>query len=579
MFADMPPLSRRGASPYDNWSNCRPPTDLQLYMYRAGTELVASSQSADGMYINGPAGRMSRIIRISNFVPFTSSFKFTSTYNFIDSQIFSIFFACDCDTMHSPFFFASLLLLLFHPTTCHASTQPQDLMLAESPASEPDQERCQFGSKLYRVGDLWKPNLGEGLGVQACMLCTCVKSRPKSGPHVSRIKCRNIQQQCPLPNCAKPIFSAESCCPLCAGQSNVEIEKQLFQAHLLSTSSRTVKPPAKRHPSSSRRSSRWSSLRLLRSSPAEMNQLRVSGKQSGYQQDADDNHISPDPVESSKCYHQGRMMDEGSQWRPADELCSMCYCQVIFVQIFFCFKWVILHLLIVFSLSSSSSCPFCSRRFIQRGKVKCEQESCPVLPCSNSQNVAGQCCPVCPLESETRVNQKHGCFFEGDQRFHLAGSSWHPFLPPFGYETCALCTCSAATLAITCRRTESCPKLHCHESEALLERPTDCCKKCPVTAFRSDHNYELIHGMSKLSADEPHTNPIRPQSPSVSGGCLQKGQKYENGQRWHPMLQPFGQIKCVACQCTNGLVRCERIKNCLTKWYLPFCCRKSFFLM
>ena len=33
------------------------------------------------------------------------------------------------------------------------------------------------------------------------------------------------------------------------------------------------------------------------------------------------------------------------------------------------------------------------------------------------------------------------CWFEGDKQFHLAGSKWHPYIPPWGFSRCALCTC------------------------------------------------------------------------------------------------------------------------------------------
>ncbi len=33
---------------------------------------------------------------------------------------------------------------------------------------------------------------------------------------------------------------------------------------------------------------------------------------------------------------------------------------------------------------------------LQRGRVKCEQELCPKLNCSNQTTVIGSCCPICP---------------------------------------------------------------------------------------------------------------------------------------------------------------------------------------
>ena len=38
--------------------------------------------------------------------------------------------------------------------------------------------------------------------------------------------------------------------------------------------------------------------------------------------------------------------------------------------------------------------------------------------------------------------ESRGCYFEGDKQYHAYGSMWHPYLPPFGYMLCTLCTCS-----------------------------------------------------------------------------------------------------------------------------------------
>jgi hypothetical protein len=40
-------------------------------------------------------------------------------------------------------------------------------------------------------------------------------------------------------------------------------------------------------------------------------------------------------------------------------------------------------------------------------------------------------------ESNTSITR--GCFLAG--QFYPAGKSWHPYLPPNGFELCAVCTC------------------------------------------------------------------------------------------------------------------------------------------
>lgn len=41
-----------------------------------------------------------------------------------------------------------------------------------------------------------------------------------------------------------------------------------------------------------------------------------------------------------------------------------------------------------------------------------------------------------------------GCYFEGDQKMHAPGTTWHPFVPPFGYIKCAVCTCKVKHTSI-----------------------------------------------------------------------------------------------------------------------------------
>lgn len=36
-----------------------------------------------------------------------------------------------------------------------------------------------------------------------------------------------------------------------------------------------------------------------------------------------------------------------------------------------------------------------------------------------------------------------GCTLAG--QFHLPGASWHPYLPPVGFDTCAVCTCDVSS--------------------------------------------------------------------------------------------------------------------------------------
>jgi chordin len=49
-------------------------------------------------------------------------------------------------------------------------------------------------------------------------------------------------------------------------------------------------------------------------------------------------------------------------------------------------------------------------------------------------------------------SSRQGCHFEGDQKFHPAGSRWHPYLPPFGFSKCAVCVCDVSRLTISIKK-------------------------------------------------------------------------------------------------------------------------------
>lgn len=77
---------------------------------------------------------------------------------------------------------------------------------------------------------------------------------------------------------------------------------------------------------------------------------------------------------------------------------------------------------------------------------------------------------------ETNSTLARGCKL-GEQ-FYKAGSSWHPFLAGFGFDTCAVCTCDTIALEISCPRTQ-CPPLNCSEKIAYRQDKKACCKRCP----------------------------------------------------------------------------------------------------
>uniref|UniRef100_T1K4R0 VWFC domain-containing protein n=1 Tax=Tetranychus urticae TaxID=32264 RepID=T1K4R0_TETUR len=155
----------------------------------------------------------------------------------------------------------------------------------------------------------------------------------------------------------------------------------------------------------------------------------------------------------------------------------------------------------------------------------------------------------------TLDNQAQGCFFDGDQKFHLAGSQWHPYIPPFGFDRCSVCTCLPETLTITCKQSITCPALTCSPEEAYRENASDCCKKCP----------NIIQVKSIDAGDELSDQSLGPRVKSanelvLAGGCIFNERVYPNGDEWHPYVAPFGEMRCVKCHCKNKTIKCGRIK-------------------
>uniref|UniRef100_T1JBK0 VWFC domain-containing protein n=1 Tax=Strigamia maritima TaxID=126957 RepID=T1JBK0_STRMM len=228
------------------------------------------------------------------------------------------------------------------------------------------------------------------------------------------------------------------------------------------------------------------------------------------------NHITE---ETYKCFYEGKFFEDGSQWTSQHDSCMMCSCR--------------------------------------RDRVSCDPVICPKPQCNDIVQLIGECCPSCPSavnsdnSMDNKENASKGCYFDGDKKWHQAGTIWHPYLPPFGFSKCAVCTCDAYTLTVECQRT-TCPPLPCDERHAIRAEPEACCKICPVTTPPS------IFQTKDVMKDEGSAKNV---SDFLSeGGCIRRDQVFANGQEWHPRLAPFGEEKCIRCNCKDGKIICKRQK-------------------
>ncbi|CAB3378771.1 Hypothetical predicted protein [Cloeon dipterum] len=215
-----------------------------------------------------------------------------------------------------------------------------------------------------------------------------------------------------------------------------------------------------------------------------------------------------DHVPERSCFYEGSFYKEGELWRVGSDVCTLCSCK--------------------------------------NGRPACEAMPCPPTNCPNPTKKRGDCCPSC--YNVSMVNEENrGCQLGG--LFHHAGSTWYPFLHPNGFDKCTLCTCDEVTNQIRFDR-QKCPPLSCLESEAYRPEKSSCCKVCPPSKVPP-----LIPPTEQQ--DETKCS----QEILKYGGCSNRNEIYINGERWHPMLLPYGKDKCVTCQCKDGKVTCSR-KEC-----------------
>ncbi|KAJ8367846.1 hypothetical protein SKAU_G00078740 [Synaphobranchus kaupii] len=229
--------------------------------------------------------------------------------------------------------------------------------------------------------------------------------------------------------------------------------------------------------------------------------------------EADDSLYVRDPEELKKdphtCFFEGQHQAHGSHWTPHYNNCFSCSCQ--------------------------------------KRTVICDPIICPVLTCTRTIQPEDRCCPLCDERKDSKdvkaleklEEHPEGCYFEGDQKMHAPGTTWHPFVPPFGYIKCAVCTCKGATGEVHCEKV-TCPPLTC--SKPVRRSPTDCCKECP-----EEERPPLDHS-DMMQADG---TPL----------CKFGKNYYQNTHNWHPHVPLFGEMKCITCWCDHGETKCQR-KTC-----------------
>lgn len=230
-----------------------------------------------------------------------------------------------------------------------------------------------------------------------------------------------------------------------------------------------------------------------------------------------------DAAADKPCFESRRFHKDGEQWRSEQKSCTICSC---------------LH-----------------------GDVQCEPMRCPPLLCPEAERQMrpGECCASCAITNATmnaaNATGDRGCWL--GQQFHLAGATFHPYLPPNSYDTCAICTCDPLTLEVMCPRVQ-CPRLACSDLVAYRPDKKACCKQCPVEEALTDA--ELMQDEAGAAASAEVDATLSALS-SEGGGCQVGASIYANGQEWHPRFAS-GVKTCVVCRCVNSQASCDAPRRC-----------------
>ncbi|XP_041113770.1 kielin/chordin-like protein isoform X2 [Polyodon spathula] len=220
----------------------------------------------------------------------------------------------------------------------------------------------------------------------------------------------------------------------------------------------------------------------------------------------------------------------------------------------------------VFTPPGSSPCLQCT---CTDGNVRCQEEVCPPVQCSNPVIDPQHCCPIC------KVCVLNGVEFED-------GTDWEPDEDP-----CSTCVCTNGEPVC---RVSPCPRITCLQPTKMN---SDCCAVCD----RCTYNQRIYNnGQDFIDPDRPCQNcrcqdgtvnciptvcsPVTCSRPEVKPGqccpkcpdCVFENRVLVNGEEFPNPLNP-----CQRCVCYNGHVNCEdhTCPGAICTYPLPGSCCKN----
>ncbi|XP_051786187.1 kielin/chordin-like protein isoform X2 [Erpetoichthys calabaricus] len=293
------------------------------------------------------------------------------------------------------------------------------------------------------------------------------------------------------------------------------------------------------------------------------------------------------------CILDGVEFEEGAEWEPDEDACSICTCSngEVICQVSQCPPLSCQHPSKSNKGDCCASCDSCmynqriynnGQDFIdpdspcqncrcQDGTVQCIPNNCPRLHCSNPDIKSGQCCPRCPdCTFENRV------FVDGE-KFPNPLNPCQECICVNGHVNCENRDCPGAVCTYPMPGT--CCRNNCngcsfagkdYVNGAEYPHPTDKCKVCHCI----NGNVQCFpRRCPPLLCSNPFIMPGEccPQCPAPPAECFYSGLPYKHMERFYDPVD-----KCRSCICNNGTITCQR-KPCApvlcTHPIVQDCCR------
>lgn len=178
--------------------------------------------------------------------------------------------------------------------------------------------QCIFGNATYELDEKWKPDLGPPVGIMYCVRCECVAANRKSRM-VTRVKCKNIKHDCPKLDCDDPVLLPDRCCKTCPNEESTFAEDDLVGRKI-----NRKEEEGKKIYSLVGKAKPVSSKNSEVPAPKETSAEAPVSRNSNLMDDQETNDITT----THKCFYEGNIFDDGSQWKAQHQDCQMCSCQV-----------------------------------------------------------------------------------------------------------------------------------------------------------------------------------------------------------------------------------------------------------